>query len=145
MSMCYWICEGIGVRCDDVYKYLNMSKCLSEIKKLFPDESILGEYTPENFDCSEFDELMYGDFFQCVGDFLSRLDENEVLSYGDDGDGNSFCYYTPTYPWCIGENDPTSLLEARELVKNVVRKVCDIDEETLDKLIDNDIYEYGCG
>lgn len=88
---------------------------------------------------------MYGDFFECVGDFLSRLDENGVLSYGDNGDGNSFCYYAPTYPWYIGENDPTSLLEARELVKNVVRKVCDIDEETLDKLIDNDIYEYGCG
>ena len=145
MSMCHWICEGVGVRCDDIYKYLNMSKCLSEIKKLLPNEPILNEYTPENFDVDEFDELTWCNLFICVGDFLSQLDEKGVLSYGYDGDAQSFCYYTPTYPWCIGANDPATLLEARELVKDVVRKVCDIDEETLDKLIDDDIYEYGCG
>lgn len=145
MSMCYWMCEGIGVRCDDVYRYLDMNKCLSEIKKLFPDDESLNEYTADTFDENAFDDLMYGDFFQCVGDFLSQLDDAGVLSYGDNGDGQSFCYYSPKYPWYVTDNDPKSLQEARDLVKAVIRKVCDIDEESLEKILDDDIYEYGCG
>ena len=140
MSVCHWVCEGIGVRDDDVYPYLNFSKCFAEIQKIAPND-----YTLEEFDADALADLTCGNEFQCIGEFLARLDDHGVLSFGDNNDGQSYCYYAPTYPWFVTDNDPKSLQEAREYVKDVVRKVCDIDEDVLDRIIDNDIYEYGCG
>ena len=144
MSICHWMCEGIGVRVYDIYQYLNLGRCLTEIKALFPNDPKIQRIDPESFDENKFDDLTSGDRFVCVGDFLSQLDNNRVLSYGDNGVGESYCYYPPKYPWHLTDSDPKSLKEARELVKTVVRKVCDVDEETLEELIDDDIYEYGC-
>lgn len=143
MSVVHWICKGIGVRSSEVYPFLNQKKCLAELKKLLPDDEDVQNINIE-FDDFDINDFMHGEPYMYLGHFLSQLDTSMLLSYGE-ADNESFCYYSPRYPWDISENDPKSLSEARALVKNVIRKVCDIDNERLEKLIDDDIYEYGCG
>lgn len=137
MSVCYWMCEGIGVRSSDIYPLLNKEKCFNEVQRLYPDNTALEDF--------ELNDYLDGDCFQNLGDFLYQLDDTETTNWGDNGDDETYFLYSPKYPWQVTSEDPKSREEARALIKRTLLKVCDVDDETLERLIDNDIYEYGCG
>ncbi len=140
MSMCHWICEGIGIRTNDLYQYLNNQKCMDALRELGIDD--IEETEPDEFD---IDDYLLGEPYQNLGDFLCRLDDTHTLSYGDDGDGESFFYYTPSYPWSRRDNEPASIQEVHERIIDAVIQVCDLSRDEVEAMIDDDIYEYGCG
>ena len=40
MSMSYWICEGVGVRVNQLRPFLNPQKCIQLLKEQLPGEEI---------------------------------------------------------------------------------------------------------
>lgn len=51
----------------------------------------------------------------------------------------------PSYPWERTENEPSSIAEVHERVIKAVLRLCDMTREQVETLIDDDIYDYGCG
>ena len=138
MSTVYWMCEGIGIRTNDLYPFLNERKCINAIKEQLPDEEI----DADDFD---IDDYFYGEPFQNLGDLLCHVDDTNSLTYGDNGDGEYYFYYTPSYPWDRGENEPSSIAEVHERIISAVLRLCDMSREKIEEIIDDDIYDYGCG
>lgn len=138
MSMSYWMCEGIGIHTNDLYPFLNYGKCIKAIKEQLPDEEI----DEETFD---IDEYFYGEPFQNLGDLLCHVDDTNTLTYGDNGDGEYYFYYTRSYPWERKDNEPQSIEEVYERIIAAVIRLCDISSDAIRVLVDEDIYDYGCG
>ena len=40
MSMSYWICEGVGIRANQLRPFLNTQKCIQLLKEQLPGEEI---------------------------------------------------------------------------------------------------------
>lgn len=40
MSMSYWICEGVGIRVNQLRPFLNPQKCIQLLKEQLPSEEI---------------------------------------------------------------------------------------------------------
>ena len=72
MSTVYWMCEGIGIRTNDLYPFLNERKCINAIKEQLPDEEI----DEDDFD---IDDYFYGEPFQNLGDLLGEKTNRQVL------------------------------------------------------------------
>ena len=53
MSMSYWICEGIGIRTNQLRPFLNTQKCIQLLKEQLPGEEI----SEDGFD---IDDYLYG-------------------------------------------------------------------------------------
>lgn len=138
MSMSYWMCEGIGIRTNDLYPFLNAEKCIKVIKEQLPDEEI----DEETFD---IDEYFYGEPFQNLGELLCLVDDTDTLTYGDNGDGEYYFYYIRSYPWERKDNEPQSIEEVYERIIAAVIRLCDISSDAIRALVDEDIYDYGCG
>lgn len=138
MSKVYWMCEGVGIRTNELYPFLNKKKCISIIKKQMPDEEI----DEDDFD---IDVYFYGEPFENLGDLLCHVDDTGSLTYGDNGEGEYYFYYTPSYPWDRAENEPKSIADVHERIIAAVLRLCDMSREKIETLIDDDIYEYGCG
>ena len=139
MSVSYWMCEGVGIRVGRLFPHLNNDKCIALIKEKYGEEFVEDE---NEFD---IDDYLYGELFQNLGDMLCHCDDTNTLSYGDNGDGEYYFYYTPSYPWDRRDNEPTSLEDVHERIKDAVQRICDLTREEIEALIDDDIYEYGCG
>lgn len=77
--------------------------------------------------------------------FFYFCDDTDSLTYGDNGNGESYFYYPPSYPWERTENEPSSIAEVHERVIKAVLRLCDMTREQVEALIDDDIYDYGCG
>lgn len=47
----------------------------------------------------------------------------------------------------IGEktNEPSSIAEVHERIISAVLRLCDMSREKIEEIIDDDIYDYGCG
>ena len=139
MSMCYWMNEGVGIRDGKVWPKLNNHKCFLEAQKLYP----------ENFqDEDEFDvadDIDCGDCFQNLGDFLNQVNGMGLCLYGDNGDGEAYFLYPPKFPWETTEKDPKTLEEARNLIASTICKVTDMSLEEALQIVEDHIYEYGCG
>ena len=56
MSVSYWISEGIGIRTNELYPFLNAQKCITAIKGQFPDEDIVIDET-KKFDIMKWANL----------------------------------------------------------------------------------------
>lgn len=138
MSMCHWVCEGIGINTDDVIGKINVKKCIKFLKEQLPDEEI----DEKDFD---IDDFLYGQPFDNFGDVLCHCDDTNTLTYGDNGEGEDYFFYTTSYPWERRENEPTSIEEVHERIIAAVQKLCDLTSDQIEKLIQNDLYEYGCG
>lgn len=138
MSLCYWWNEGIGIRTGNIYPFLDKQKCITEVKAQLPDEEI----DEESFD---IDDFLYGDVFENLGDFLCHVDDSGLMTWGDNGDGEHFFFYTPSYPWERRENEPTSIQEVHEHIINAVIRLCNMSREEIEAMIDDDIAEIGCG
>jgi len=137
MSMTYWMNEGIGVSSDVLWPHLDKQKCMAVVAAQCPDL----ELDEKNFD---LDDYMY-DTFVNFGDFMCHVDNTGVMSYGDNGYGVSYFLYPPTYPWDRRDNEPQSIDEVHAIIVDAIMKVTNLTAEEADKLIDDDIYEYGCG
>lgn len=138
VSVCYWMCQGIGIRTNDLYPFISEKKCIAVIKEQLPDEEI----DEDDFD---IDDYFFGEPFENFGDLLCHVDDTNTMTYGDNGDGEFYFYYTPSYPWDRGDNEPKSIEEVHERIINAVLRLCDISEDKIEEIIDDDIYDYGCG
>lgn len=138
MSTVYWMCEGIGIRTNELYPFLNKQKCIEVIKKQLPDEEI----EEDDFDINEY---FFGEPFDNLGDLLCHVDDTNTLTYGDNNEGEYYFYYPPSYPWDRRENEPKSIKEVHERIVAAVLQLCDIDRREIEAIIDDDIYDYGCG
>lgn len=137
MSMVYWMNEGIGVSDDKLYPHLDKQKCF----KFISDELPNLEIENNNFD---LDDYMY-DPYMNLGDFMCHVDDTGLMSFGDNGNGTSYFLYSPSYPWQRRANEPQSIQEVHDIIVRAIMKVTNLTAEDADKLIDDDIYEYGCG
>ena len=138
MSMCYWSLQGVGLNADDVKPYLNKQKCIDLYRKIYPDEEIdLTDIDDEDF--------LFRDMFDNIGDLLWCADTSDTLSYSCNGYGEWFFLYEPSFPWNRSANEPGSLEEAHKLLIDAVVCVCDLSRDEVEKMIDNDLYEYGFG
>lgn len=138
MSMTYWMNEGIGVDSDTIWKHLDMHKCYRLIANWYPED------LPDE---SEFDldDYFGGNPFENLGDFLCHIDDSGAMSWGDNGNGVYYFLYTPSYPWNRRENEPKSIQEVHEIIVAAILKVTNLSRDDADRLIDDDIYEMGCG
>ena len=116
MSMCHWVCEGIGINTDDVIGKINVKKCIKFLKEQLPD----AEIDEKDFDIYDF---LYGQPFDNFGDVLCHCDDT----------------------WERRENEPASIEEVHERIIAAVQKLCDLTSDQIEKLIQDDLYEYGCG
>lgn len=139
MSMIYWMCQGIGIRTNELYPYLNQEKCACLIKKQIPDADIIED------DFFDIDDFFDGEPFENLWDMLCHCDDTNTLTYGDNGDGEYYFYYVPTYPWERKENEPISIQEVHERIIDAVLCLCNMSRKDVEALIDDDIYDYGCG
>lgn len=138
MSVCHWICEGIGISTNDIICKINVKKCIKFLKEQLPDKEI----KEKDFD---IDDFLYGLPFDNFGDVLCHCDDTNTLTYGDNGEGEYYFFYAPSYPWERSNNEPTSVEEVHERIIIAVQKLCDLTSDQIEKLIQDDLYEYGCG
>lgn len=139
MSMAYWMNEGIGIDIDNLYPHINHEKVVECLKRLYPDDPDVEADYNEDHDISIFCDQ--GDY----AEFLCNLDDDNVFCYGNDGDGRYFFLYPPCFPWEVKDADPKTMEEVHQRIIAIVRQITDLPDEAIDKLIDNDIYEVGCG
>lgn len=64
MSMSYWICEGVGIRVNQLRPFLNPQKCIQLLKEQLPGEEIL----EDGFD---IDDYLYGEPFENLADVFT--------------------------------------------------------------------------
>ena len=141
MSMSYWMCAGIGIRVNQLYPHLNKKKCIEVLIKQ------LGEAEMEGIEPYEFeiDDYMFGEPFANLGDFLCTVDDTNTLTYGDNGYGEYYFYYTPSYPWERSKNEPVSIQEVHERIIDAVIQVCNLSRAEIEAMIDDEINDVGCG
>lgn len=138
MSMCYWLNEGIGIRSSSIYPYLDKHKCFEAVSKQLPDEKI----EEDNFD---IDSFLYGNPFEHLGDFMYCLDDSDTFIYESGEDGESYCLYPPSYPWDRKWNEPDSITEVHKRLVKIILQITNLTEQQAESLIDDNIYEVGCG
>ena len=139
MSMCYWMCEGIGVRTNKLLPHLNADKCIKLIKNEFGDEFINNE---KEFNINDY---IHGEPFENLAIMLCHCDDTNVLTCRDAENDEYFLCYTPSYPWERRTNEPTSIEEVREIIKDAVQRICNLTREEIETMIDDDIFEYRRG
>lgn len=127
-----------GIRVNQLRPFLNPQKCIQLLKEQLPGEEI----SEDGFD---IDDYLYGEPFENLADVFTFCDDTDSLTYGDNGDGESYFYYPPSYPWERTENEPSSIAEVHERVIKAILRLCDMTREQVETLIDDDIYDYGCG
>lgn len=139
MSVCYWVCEGIGIKTSDIIEHLDNKKCIAMLKEQLPNEDIPNE------DELDIDDFLHGNPFDNLGDLLCHCDDSETLTYGDNGECEDYLYYAPSYPWDRKQNDPESIQQVHDRIIDAVQKVCNMTKEEIENIIDNDLYEEGWG
>jgi len=137
MSVCYWMNEGIGIRASSIIGHLDPIKCAKIVASEIDEE-----IDPSSFD---IDDYMYGNPFENLGVFLCHVDDSGVMTYGDDGESESYFLYTPSFPWERGNNDPESIEDVCRIIINAVKQITDLSDNQIRDLIDKDIYDVGIG
>ena len=131
-----WVNQGIGVDCEEIVPYLSIEKVRAILTNNYPDDDF-SEVTSMEMAREAILDLYRGG----IAEMLAEIDEHNLVVWGTDSDRtDGFLLYPPRYPWEHSENDPKSQEEARELIKRLVRQACDIDEMTLDNLV-QEVYE----
>lgn len=136
MSFEYSICEGIGIKASQLFPHLNTEKCIMVVKEQLGED--FEESSLEQFDIRDF---LYGDPFENLADLLCHCDDTGTLTFKENGDGECFFYYPPSYPWMRQENEPTNSKDVHERIKKAILKICDLSDAEMESLIDEDLYE----
>lgn len=144
MSMCHWVVEGIGIPASKLFDHLDRNKCLDFLKSELEYE--MTEAEEATFDVeTEFEDYIWDADLQNLAEAFCLCDDSKLLYFGENGDGESYVYYAPSYPWRRHANEPNSLKDVHEIIKNAVVKLCNLSFEEIELLIDDALYEYGCG
>lgn len=132
MSVCYWTIWGIGLCAEDLCDSLSKEKVVAALRSKNDQE--------DDFDALLDSYLSWGG---TLAEMFCDADETGWLIYADDGDGNSYLYYTPNYPW-YEENPPKSRDEVEAAIVKAVQAFCNVDEAEIRKKIEN-LDVVGCG
>lgn len=144
--MTFWTIEGIGFNTNKIEPFINKKKLAKVLLKQLPDDELLLEAMKGKKHCNlDIRDFLYGEPFDSLGDLLAHCDDTNSLTYGDNGNGESYFYYPPSYPWERTENEPSSIAEVHERIIKAVLCLCDMTSEQVEKLIDDDVYDYGYG
>ena len=130
---------GVGIATSKLKPHLDTSKCIKFIKEQSNDEL--------HTDGIEFciDDYLRGNLFENLAEMLCCCDDTDTLTWESNGDGEYYFYYTPTYSWHRRKNEPNSIEEVHERIIIAVQRLCNLPKELVEQLINDDIYEYGCG
>lgn len=134
MSYSYWGIDGYGIRVSDIHKYIDCEKV----------KSIVRELTKEEVEDVFEDDTFCGNPYTNFGEFLCELDDDDIFTFDDDGNGESYFLYTPPYPWSAKENEPETQDECKNKIMAILRKVCTDNEEEIERYIDY-ISDWGSG
>lgn len=151
MSMSYWFIEGVGIDISKIEEHLNKEKVIRFLlKDLSHEEDIVAELTDilsrgapyDNFD---IDDYLYGEPYNGIEEILYNCDDTSTLTYGDNGDGGHYIYYARSYPWEHRDNEPNTIGDVHKILIDAVKKLTNLNSLEIEDMIDDDIYEYGCG
>lgn len=159
MSMCYWMIEGVGVAVDKVYPHLDNEKVTRMLHKQFPDDEGIaeimnsGRYGDMNMnpcvysDCGvNLIDFFHGKGFDGgLGDLLCHCDDTDSLTFCDDGEGCEYFYYPPSMPWHRTDTEPDSIEEVHRRIIKAVQKLTNLSDAEIVAMINDDLYEVGCG
>lgn len=143
MSVCHWIVEGIGIETSKLWDYLSKDKCIAFLEKDCGCE--FTEEEKEQFSIDNDFEDIVQETLANTAEAFCNCDKTGFMTFGDNGIGDYYFVYPPKYPWQCKEHEPKSIDEVHKIIRDAVHVLCDISDEEIEKLIDNDIYEYGCG
>ena len=156
MSMCYWMCEGIGIEQGVLLPFVDGMKLAKAIVDNNDfDADVTMDEIEEDYEFSRQDnqtqvELLMKDYLSDENDALPALllsaDEKNALVSCNDNDGQYFLLYPPRYPW-INSDGFTSMEEVVEYLCDVLLKFCrdDVTREEIRAIIDTDVHAVGCG
>ena len=137
MSSSYSATIGIGINAKELIDYINPQKCIDFISVLTE-----GKIKPElkGFDINDYlcRDICNIDSF---AELLTYCDETGVLLYSiDNEESREFLLYSPSYPWERCEDEPESIEDVHKLIIKTVKVICDLSDEEIEKLIDDEIY-----
>lgn len=146
MSVSYWMIEGVGIDVEKVKPRFNNKKLAQLLAEQMPDDEIVIEIMEKgSFNDLDINDFMYGEPFDNLADLLSRCDDSNSLTYGDDGESGAYLYYPPSLPWERTENDPETLEEVHRRIIKAVQRVTDLSDEEIEQMIDDELYVVGIG
>ena len=136
MSMTYWGIIGFGICLDDISEYINEEKVKEYVHKFLPDEVFDDDLLQS--------DVFFGDPYSNMAEFLCEFDEDNMLSWEDDGQGTAYFLYEPVYPWLKNNRIPKSQQEIENKMIDIINKVYDIPINILMSKFDY-FSTYGCG
>ena len=147
MSKCYWTIEGVGLKTNDIQRYLDTEKLVKLFHEQLPEDEELNEMiSAEDYSAFELRDFLYGEPFQNLADVLCHCDDSNTLTYGDDGEGTDYLYYPPSMPWERRENEPqTEDCVIANIIKAVRRITNGLTDDEIRSMVDSDLHVYGEG
>lgn len=150
MSMLYWVIAGVGIDADKVRPYLNKDRLLNLLVEQLPyDDDIfdLVQTRERTRQCPEFDigDYIHGYPFDNLAELLTYCDDTRSITYAVDGDGGCYFYYPPRMPWELQDEDPKTVDEVHHRIVASVKRVTDLSESEVERMIDDDLYVVGAG
>lgn len=144
----HYTIEGIGVNIDHIRYRLNKKKLIEFLIEQLPIgtvddlKEIYSEGEPyEGFD---IDDYLYGNPYDGIEEILASCDDNEWLTYNDNGEGSHYVYFPKSYPWERARyRFPRSVEEVKFCIVGAIQKVTDMTENEILAVINEDIYDYG--
>ena len=156
MSMCNWICEGIGFEQTEIFPLLDSGKLEILINDNNDDGCIVDEKFKENCGYNALTEeekvmilledVVCEEDFQLAGLFVASEGKNSVLIASTNGEGEYYLLYPPKYPWqCQG--DFISVEDVIDYYVTLLSSYCrdDVTRQQIIDIIDPDVYEHGWG
>lgn len=131
-SLCYRLCQGVGIRTSKLYRFLSVPKCIKVLREVLPNRDF-------KEDVFNIDDYIGGYPFDGLGNMLCYCDDTYTLSYEGFGDEMYF-YYPPSYPWEQNSNRPENICEVHRRITDAVLRLCDIEREQVNALINDHIY-----
>lgn len=130
MSTCYWMIEGIGILTNRLIPFLDKVKYTELIKKEF-SFSLTEEQLLEDLDY--------------VAEALCKCDDTQTLAHSFNEDGENFLFYPKSFSWERRKKEPDCIADVHKNIIDAVLCLCNMTREQVEEMIDDSIYEVGCG
>lgn len=142
MSVCYWTIEGIGINAENIREFIDVEKFKKHLKENYKGIQHTELESTDEFD---IDNYLGGNLYDNLADLLTFFDSSDSLVYAEDEEGNSYLYYPPSMPWHRTENEPQTQEEVHRRIVKAVQGIASLTEESIEKMIDDDIFIVCCG
>lgn len=83
MSMCYWICQGVGIRANQLRPFLNPQKCIQLLKEQLPSEEI----SEDGFDIDDYlylEIIVETAITKAVHELIERLRYDDIQAIDEE-------------------------------------------------------------